>query len=111
MAKREKAVPVQAPGGVTMMAGPKQRPRKKRPNIHVEQADNGGFVVRAGHNGGGMDYQPPTEHVYGADEHEKVMEHVRKHMGMNRKAAASPRKGRPFGSAPEPEEEPDGDEE
>lgn len=45
-------------------------------HIEVKEAENGGHVVTHHFNHSGGDYHEPEEHVFGADEGGKAMEHI-----------------------------------
>jgi hypothetical protein len=52
-------------------------------HIEVKEAANGGHVVTSHYNSGEMgNYKPPDEHVFGADEGDKAMDHIASTMNM-----------------------------
>lgn len=57
--------------------------------ISVERAANGGYSVQHDYQHGNGQYHEPATHVFGKDEHEGVMTHIRKHLGINKVTSAA----------------------
>lgn len=101
---KQKVVAHHMPGGGMTVSGEKNAPapKKKAHRISIMRGANGGHTVSVGFDNSGMGpYTPDKDYPYGPEDHEKVMDHVAKFIGHNRKKAAAPRKGKPFGSAAE----------
>lgn len=50
--------------------------------ISVSRATNGGFSAKHMYDNSGMDYHPPQEHVFGADQGSQLVSHLTKHLGI-----------------------------
>lgn len=80
------------------VAGEKPKMRKKvLDEISVKRSANGGFIARHrfDNSGPGEGYHEPEEHTFGEGEGNKMLDHLREHLGIAGKgkkgaAAASP---------------------
>lgn len=88
-------------GGGHRLAVSREERKPKKAKLHrveVTRAKNGGHVVRH-HFGVGPDvpYMEPTEHVFGKAEGDKLMSHLKRHLGVKDmepvEAAAGPEEG------------------
>lgn len=73
-------------GGHQVTASKEDRTPTRRhvKRVSIERAANGGHVIEHHFSGGNGVYHEPQQHVFGPGDHEKAMEHVRKHMGINK---------------------------
>jgi len=81
------------PGGAREVSLPKEERKPKRKSLKrmsIERAANGGYSVEHHYAQDGMGpYQDSTTHAFGADDHQALLDHVKKHLGINRKMAAA----------------------
>jgi hypothetical protein len=61
--------------------------KKELRSVEIEKAENGGHIVNHRFTSSGPEYHSPEPHVFGADEGEKLMAHLKSHLGIGAKAA------------------------
>ena len=74
-------------GKIVGMKHEERRASKKHlKRVSIERATNGGYSVSHDYvQGNGGPYVEADTYAFGADDHEGLMTHIRKHMGINRK--------------------------
>jgi hypothetical protein len=68
---------------------PKPGGKKMLRSIEIEPAMNGGHVVNHRFHSGNGPYHEPEQHVFGADDGEKLMAHLKTHLGIKAGTAAA----------------------
>ena len=71
----------------TVAQAPKEKMRPKvLHSIEVKHAENGGHILshRFDNSGPGYGYHETEDHAFGAEEGDKVIAHIAKHMGLSR---------------------------
>lgn len=93
-------------GGGKQVSMPHEARRSSKKHLRrlsIERAKNGGYSVsHQFDNAGNMgNYEPDETHAFGADDHQGLLDHVKKHMGINRKLAQAAPEGSPAEEAAE----------
>ncbi len=107
MAKAAPATHQMIGGGVIAGMSREERVPQRRHvrSLRIEKAKNGGHTITHEYNNDGPgQYNPPVTHSFGPGQHKQVLDHIKKHIGINTAIAAA--KGRAAMATPEP----DGDE-
>lgn len=68
--------------------GERQPTKRHIKRMSIERSANKGHVIEHHFAGGNGAYHEPETHTFGPGEHQKVLAHIKKHLGFNRADAA-----------------------